>query len=263
MDIDILEHNRRAWDKEVERRNRWTKPVTRGAIAQAREGHWQIFLTPTIPVPEDWFPEIKDCNVLCLASGGGQQGPLLSAAGAKVTVLDNSLKQLEQDAYVAARESLSIDTVQGDMADLHIFESASFDMIVHPVSNTFVPDVNPVWAEAFRVLRPGGCLLAGFTNPFAYLFDQELIEREGILQVKYSIPYSDVISLTKEKLEIYVKELYPLEYSHTLDDQIGGQITAGFVITGFFEDRSSPDEGDLLSEFTPIFIATKAVKPPR
>jgi SAM-dependent methyltransferase len=262
MDINVLKHNRLAWDKEVERGNRWTIPVTSEAIDQAKRGHWKIFLTPTIPVPGDWFPRLENCKVLCLASGGGQQGPLLSATGAKVTVLDNSLQQLERDAFVAERDSLAIQTVQGDMADLHMFEDSIFDLIVHPVSNTFVPDVIPVWTEAFRVLRPSGCLLAGFTNPFTYLFDQEALERHGVLQVKYSIPYSDVSSLPEEKLVRYLKERYPLEYSHTLDDQIGGQLTAGFVITGFFEDRSSPDEGDLLSEFTPIFIATKAVKPP-
>jgi len=30
----------------------------------------------------------------CLASGGGQQGPVLAAAGAHVTVFDNSPRQL-------------------------------------------------------------------------------------------------------------------------------------------------------------------------
>ena len=66
------------------------------------------------------------------------------------------------------------------MVDLHMLDSMSYDLIVHPVSNTFVPDVRPVWWEAFRVLRHGGILLAGFMNPAAYLVDYELAERTGL-----------------------------------------------------------------------------------
>jgi SAM-dependent methyltransferase len=261
MNINILEHNRIAWDKEVEGGNRWTIPVSQAETEAARKGKWEIYLTPTIPVPKGWFPDINNADLLCLASGGGQQGPLLSAAGANVTVLDYSTKQLDRDSSVAIRDSLELTTVQGDMADLHMFEDSSFDLIVHPVSNTFVPDVKPVWTEAFRVLRNGGTLLAGFTNPLAYLFDEELIEHENILQVQYSIPFSDLENIPKEKLNKYIDRKSPLEFSHTLDDQIGGQISAGFLIAGFYEDRSPPDEDDLLSKFIPIFIATKAVKP--
>ena len=91
------------------------------------------------------------------------QGPILAAAGADVTVFDNSPLMLATDRSVAARDSLQIRTVEGDMADLSQFSDSSFDLIVHPVSNTFVPDVRPVWKEAFRVLRQDGALLSGFT----------------------------------------------------------------------------------------------------
>jgi 2-polyprenyl-3-methyl-5-hydroxy-6-metoxy-1,4-benzoquinol methylase len=70
--------------------------------------------------------------VLCLASGGGQQGPILAAAGARVTVFDNSPQQLAQDRFVARREGLTLETVEGDMRDLSVFADVSFDLIVHP-----------------------------------------------------------------------------------------------------------------------------------
>src|SRR3972149_11600688 len=116
--MNIREYNRDAWDREVRRRNKWTIPVSTETIAKARQGDWQIVLTPTIPVPMDWFPQLKGADVLCLASGGGQQGPVLAAAGANVTVFDNSPLQLEQDRFVAEREALSLKTVEGDAADL-------------------------------------------------------------------------------------------------------------------------------------------------
>ncbi len=218
-------------------------------------------LTPSKPVPREWFPEMTGFDVLCLASGGGQQGPILAAAGSNVTVLDNSPRQLAQDRLVAQREGLDIATVEGDMADLSTFPDGSFDLIVHPVSNCFAPQVCPVWREAFRVLRHGGALLAGFANPAAYLFDYELADRTGTLQVKYALPYSDEESLDDEEKARYLERGVPFEFSHTLADQIGGQIDAGFVIAGFYEDGWPSDaEGDALSRYMLSFITTRALK---
>jgi SAM-dependent methyltransferase len=257
--VDIQGYNRIAWDKQVVQGNRWTIPVGDDVIAAARQGDWKILLTPTKPVPRAWFPDLQGIDVLCLASGGGQQGPTLAAAGARVTVLDNSPRQLAQDRLVAERHALPVVTVQGDMADLSAFSDKSFDLIVHPVSNTFVPHVRPVWKEAFRVLRKGGGLLAGFTNPAVYLFDYDLADRTGILQVKYTLPYSDVTSLSPEERQRYIESEDPLEFSHTLEDQIGGQLDAGFLLTGLFEDYD--DKDDPLSKYMPAFIATRALKP--
>ena len=259
--MNIRENNRLAWNKEVERGNHWTVPGSKEAIAAARQGQWEIILTTTKPVPRAWCPDLKGCDVLCLASGGGQQGPILAAAGANVTVLDNSPKQLEQDRLVAERDSLAVTTVEGDMADLSMFPDHSFDLIVHPVSNVLGPDVRPVWAEAFRVLRHGGALLAGFDNPAIHLFDYDLADRTGILQVKYALPYSDLTSLTAEERQRRTDEGFPLEFSHTLEDQIGGQLDVGFVITGFYEDSYGEEEGDILANYMPTFIVTRAIKP--
>jgi SAM-dependent methyltransferase len=255
--MDVRSYNRRAWEHQVARGNRWTVPVGPDVIAAARRGVWSIVLTPTRPVPADWFPPLTDLPTLCLASGGGQQGPILAAAGADVTVLDQSPAQLAQDRRVADRDGLSLRTVEGDMADLAGFRDESFGLIVHPCSNGFVPDIRPVWREAYRVLRPGGVLLAGFTNPVLYVFDDAAAER-GDLVARHSIPYSDLTSLTDEERRRYTDKDEPLAFGHTLEDQIGGQLAAGFAITGFYEDR---DADHPLGKLLPTFIATRAVKP--
>lgn len=256
--MDILSYNRKAWNQEVENGNPWTIPVSAETIAAARNGDWHLVLTPTKPVPQDWYPEIKGRRVLCLASGGGQQGPVLAAAGAIVTVFDNSPRQLDQDRFVAERDNLEIDLQQGDMADLSRFPDSSFEWIFHPVSNLFVPDVHPVWREAFRVLKPGGVLLSGFINPVMYIFDLDLMDENNELEVRYAIPFSDIHSPDPEKREQFLARGWPVEFGHSLEDQIGGQLKAGFYITGFYEDIYPETE---ISKFISTFIATRAVKP--
>ena len=256
--MDIRAYNREAWNTEAEKKNPWTIPVGPEVIAAARRGEWSLLLTPLKPVPREWYPPLEGADVLCLASGGGQQGPVLAAVGARVTVLDNSPRQLASDRQVAEREGLEITLVEGDMRDLSVFPDASFDLIFHPVSNVFIPDVQPVWREAYRVLRPGGVLLAGFMNPVMYIFDLELLEEEQRLEVRYKLPYSDLEDLPKESLEKWLADGQPVEFSHTLEDQIGGQLQAGFLLAGFYED-THPD--DLLCDYMPILIATRAIKP--
>ncbi len=258
MSIDILAYNRQAWDGQVAKGNTWTLPVSPETVARARQGDWALVLTPLKPVPREWYPPLVGAKVLGLAAGGGQQGPILAAAGADVTIFDNSPAQLGQDTMVAAREQLRLRTVLGDMADLSVFPDETFDLIVHPCSNCFVPDIRPVWREAFRVLKKGGTLLSGFANPIVFVLDPDL-EAKGIFQIKYSTPYSD-LALTEEERRRYTDAGEALAFGHTLEDQIGGQIDAGFVITGFYEDRWTPERNPI-SAMMPCYAATRALKP--
>jgi SAM-dependent methyltransferase len=255
--MDTRAYNRAAWDHAVATGDRWTVPVGPDVVAAARAGDWSIVLTPTKPVPRAWFGELEGADVLCLASGGGQQGPILAAAGAVVTVFDNSPAQLAQDRLVAARESLTITTVEGDMRDLSCFADASFDLIVHPCSNLFVESVLPVWKESARVLREGGALLAGFCQPILFCFD-DVQEAAGIPQLKYAVPFSSLTSPSDEERQAAIARNDPFEFGHTLQNQIGGQLDAGLVLTGFFEDTHV--EGSKLNDWIPTFAASRAMK---
>lgn len=255
--MDIVKYNKNAWNKEVENSNIWTQPVSTEIINQAKQGIFSIVLTPVKAVPMDWFPQpLKNKKVLALASGGGQQAPIMAAAGAEVTVFDNSPLQLEQDLKVAKENNLEIKTVEGDMADLSAFENEYFDFIFHPCSNCFAEDIIKVWSEAYRVLKKGGTMISGFCNPINFLFDPEL-EEKGIMQLKYKAPYSDLHSLTDEERKKYIDNNSPLCFSHTLEEQIGGQIKAGFSLIGFYEDTWDHTE---LSKYISGFMATRAIK---
>jgi SAM-dependent methyltransferase len=255
--MDVRSYNREAWNREVAGgKSRWTQPVGAEVIASARQGDFSILLTENIPVPRRWFPPLHGADVLCLASGGGQQGPVLAAAGANVTVFDNAPAQLKQDRLVAERESLPLRTVEGDAAELSMFPVQSFDLIFNPVSTVFMQDVRAVWRECARVLRSGGILMTGFMNPVHYIFDLYKMD-EGILEVAHSIPYSDLTSLPKEALEEHMARGLPVEFGHSLTDLLGGQCDAGFAITDMYEDvmLDSP-----LHNYHPNYLATRAVK---
>lgn len=253
--MDYVKENSKIWDTRAESNDTWSIPVSSEAIQHAKNGDWSIVLTPTKTVPRDWFPDdMKSKKVLCLASGGGQQGPIMAALGAQVTVFDNSIKQLEKDEFVAKRDGLHINTVQGDMKDLSVFDDEYFDLIIHPWSNGFVDNVLPVWQECSRVLKKNGILIAGFGNPIEYIFDLgELMK--GNFVVKHKIPYSDLEHQDDEAVAAVCKE-EGFIFGHTLTDQIQGQIQAGFAIVGFYEDNG----GSALDKFINTSIATKAIK---
>jgi SAM-dependent methyltransferase len=194
--------------------------------------------------------------VLCLASGGGQQGPVLAAAGAAVTVLDTSPRQLGRDQEVATREGLAVRTVLGDMRDLSAFPDACFDVVFNPVSTVFCPDLAPVWRESFRVLRPGGTLMTGFLNPDVYIFDITALDERGELVVRHQLPFSSLDLPGDERQRCYGAG--PVEYSHSLTAQVGGQLAAGFTLTHLDE---APHHADATARYMPGYFATRATKP--
>jgi SAM-dependent methyltransferase len=248
--------NRDAWNAQVRKGNKWTVPVTPDVISKAREGVWDVVLTPTKAVPREWFPKAP-ARVLCLASGGGQQGPVLAAAGYDVTVFDLSSEQLAQDKKVAEENDLSIRLMNGDMNDLSSLYGENFDLVFNPCSFVFIEDPQPVFSEVARVLRKGGRFMTGFSNPVNWLFDYRK-SLKGTYCLKYSQPYSDEACLEKDVLDELDRDNEPRVYGHSLTALIGGQLKAGLVIRDMFEDTA--DKGDKLNDHYPGFIATLAIK---
>ncbi|TKD72149.1 class I SAM-dependent methyltransferase [Pseudalkalibacillus hwajinpoensis] len=256
--MDSTQQNSHAWDQKVDEGARYTQAVSKETIEESKKGNWSISVTTEKPVPREWFPaSLEGVKVLCLASGGGQQGPVLAAAGADVTVMDISKKQLEQDEFVSKRDGLQLKTVQGDMTDLSDFGDESFDLVVNPVSNVFVQDVAAVWKEASRVLKNNGVLISGSTNPLLFIFDDSE-EQKGVLNVKHAVPSSTLDYLTEEEIDEHLKANQTIEYAHTLEELIQGQMNAGFLISGFYEDDFGGSR--ILDQYIKTFIATRAIK---
>lgn len=259
--MNIRDLNKAAWDRAVgEGTNPYTKVVSPELVAAAKQGIWSLSLSGCKPVPKDWFPSLRGLKVLCLASGGGQQAPIFAALGAEVTLLDASPQQLAQDRYVAERDDLTIRLVEGDMADLSAFEDASFELIYNQPSTLFVPDVAPVWRECYRVLQADGVLMTGFANPDEFVFDEDALDNEGIFVVKHPLPYVEHETLSQEVLAQRIRNKDMFHFSHTMEAQLGGLTQAGFVITGFYEDRRPEEDGNPIRRFMPSTYVVRAEK---
>ena len=228
----------------------WGQPISHQTYQDALHGRWEVYLTPTKPVPHAWFGELAGKRVLGLASGGGQQIPIFSALGARCTVLDYSPRQCESERLVAEREGYQVTVVQADMTRPLPFDDETFDLIFHPVSNCYVEDVRPIFWECCRVLKKGGLFLGGYDIGINYAFDDDE-ER-----IAYSLPFNP---LKDEALyEASLRNDWGIQFSHTLEEQLGGQLQAGFRLTDLYEDTNG--QGNLHRHNIPSFIATRCVK---
>ena len=244
------EENSRIIDSWCEGGWEWGRPISHEQYEKAVSGEWDVLLTPTKPVPHEWFGELRGKRVLGLASGGGQQIPIFSALGAACTLLDYSAKQCESDRMVAEREGYAVEILRADMTKPLPFADESFDLIFHPVSNCYVEEVEPIFRECYRVLKKGGALLGGYDIGINYLFDEE--EKT----VTYSLPFNPL----KDPVlyEKSVKNDWGIQFSHTMEEQLRGQLRAGFRLADLYEDTNGL--GNLHDHGAPSFLAVRAVK---
>jgi SAM-dependent methyltransferase len=182
-----------------------------------------------------WLPWNAFDTVLCLAAGGGQQGPLFARLGYDVTVLDLSAEQLRLDEDTARRNGLSLRCVRGDMLDLSVLEGRRFDLVYQPVSSLYVPDVRRCYREVARVLAPGGLYYSEHWNPVQ-------------MQLSTRLPWDGSAYRVESPLGVggldWVAEdgsARCRHFVHSITDLVGGLCDAGLAIIRF-GDRPAPDE---------------------
>ena len=243
--MDYQELNAATIDRWIEEGWEWGRPIRHEEYLAALEGRWEMKLTPTKAVPHEWFGDLCGKKVLGLASGGGQQMPIFAALGAVCTVLDYSEKQLASEKQVADREGYDIRIIRADMTKPLPFPDESFDLIFHPVSNCYVREVKPIWRECWRILKPGGLLLSGVDHYINYIVDAE--ERE----IVNHLPFDPL--LNEDQRAQLERDDAGMQFSHSLEEQINGQLEAGFTLVSLYEDTNG--EGRLHALNIPTFLA--------
>lgn len=244
--INYTDINAQTIDRWIEQGWEWGIPISHEDFENVKNGTWDVLLTPTKPVPKEWFPRFDTCKILGLAAGGGQQMPVFAALGADCTVLDYSQKQIDTEYIIAQREGYNIKILKSDMTHPLPFGNDSFDVIFHPVSNCYIEDVMHVWRECYRILKKGGLLMSGLDNGINFAFD----DTES--KLVHTLPFNPLRNPALYNADDGV------QFSHTLDEQIRGQIRYGFVLRDLYEDYN--ESGPLRDHGIPSFWATLAVK---
>jgi SAM-dependent methyltransferase len=216
-----LEQNRRAYDARVAKQKNFARP--------AKD---EQFANPLATVDGlGWLGgDITGKRVLALAAGGGSQSALYAAAGALVTVVDLSGEMLALDREVAAQRGLEVRTVEASMDDLAVLSAGSFDIVIHPVSTCYVPDVTAVYREVARVMDPGGLYISQHKSPVSLQAEVS----PGSSGYTLSEPYYRTGPLP-EVVGSRHREEGTLEFLHRLEQLLGGLCRAGFVIEDLVE----------------------------
>ena len=251
---DSHSHNRAAWDRLAKIKNRLALP--------ARD---EDFHDPLASVDgPGWLGnDIRGQNVLCLAAGGGRQGPIYAAAGAHVTVVDISPAMLELDREVAAERGFKIRTVEASMDHLPGLRDAEFDIVIHPVSTCYVPDLRPVYAEVARVLRPGGIYISQHKQPTSLQTSlQPKSHSEGAGYVVQHGCYSNQ-PLPISRNNNLIREDGTLEWVHRWEALLGAMCRAGLFIEDLTEPMHAKKEAEPgafghRAQYVPPYVRVKA-----
>ncbi len=221
---EALQRNRSAWQRLADAGHRFARP--------ARD---EDFTNPLASVDgPGWLGgNISGWKVLCLAAGGGRQGPIYAAAGAEVTVVDFSSAMLELDREVAQSRGFRIRTVETSMEDLSMFPTGEFDLVIHPVSTCYIADVIQVYREVARIIRGGGLYISQHKQPTSL---QATLEPGPGGVYGIAAPYYSSEPLPPTTATNLVREPGTWEYVHRWEHLLGGLCRAGFVI----EDLTEP-----------------------
>ena len=227
-----LQHNRNAWNRMAEEQHVLAKP------ARAEE-----LRNPLRTVDASgWLPDsIEGWNVLCLAAGGGRHGPLYSAAGANVTVVDLSPAMLERDRIVARDKQLQLRTVETSMDELSMFSNGEFDLVIHPVSTCYLPSLDQLFPEVARVTRPDGLYISQHKQPTNLQASLEAYTGQYVIEHAYYDRGPVPRATEPNKL----REPGTREFAHSWNSILGGICRSGFAIEDVTEPNHAKPESSL------------------
>ena len=252
----ISKINRERWNDLAQANVEYSRPFLEFTVENAAEHVYRHGI----------LKDVAGKQVLCLASGGGQDSVAFGILGAHVTVLDLSDVQLERDRQAADHHGLQTKLVQGDMRDLTILPDNQFDIVWQIYSINFVPSLDPVFSGVRRVLKPGGIYFLQFANPFAISIDEEKWDGKAY---PLDSPYLEGEDMSSRFPNWDVEQpdgtrlncASPHEFRHTLGKVLNCMAGNGFILLGLWEwmkkeDNPQPGSWAHYTQFIPPWFST-------
>ncbi len=216
---EVAVANQTLWEAEVQKGCGFTIPWLDLDVALLRQyanGELENLPEPLTGLgPPFVFADVADKDVLCLASGGGQQSAVFSLLGARVTVVDLTEGQLRGDRAAAAHYGYEVTALQADMRDLSCLNEDAFDLVYQADSIAYVPDVREVYGEVARVLRPGGLYRVKHYQPAIHF-----VEWDGE-DYRITKPYAERVDRREDG---------GIEFRHYMDDIFNGLLEVGLSL---------------------------------
>jgi len=234
--VDLGEHARAAYQESADR-----------YVARADHNLWNAHWDrPSIrsllpPLPGKW--------VLDAGCAGGAQSAWLLDQGAEVVAIDITPRMVE---LTRERTGARADVRLHDMRQpLSFLADGSMDVVLSSLAIPYVEDLEPVFREFHRVLRPDGHFVFSTHHPIGdwQHFDLSDYYASGIVEDHWSDGVTHRF------------------YRRTLEDLLGHLFRVGFLLEAYLEPLPSkealarfPDEQ---VERVPNFLFLRAVPDPR
>jgi ubiquinone/menaquinone biosynthesis C-methylase UbiE len=177
---------------------------------------------------------MKGKNVLEIGCGGGQNAIVLSKWGARSVGMDISEEQIKFARKLAKKEGVKVRFYVGNMEDLSIFDSESFDIVLSSFGIGYVDNLEKTFQEVFRVLQKDGLFVFADVHPIA---DKGRIIRYGKRRIWGISNYFDrkryMWRWKGTKVKFYGRHRTIQDYFHLLKG-------AGFVVETILEPEPYP-----------------------
>jgi ubiquinone/menaquinone biosynthesis C-methylase UbiE len=109
--------------------------------------------------------------VLELGCGAGQASIAMAKQGAKVIAVDADPGRIEQTRNNADREEVRVELHQSDLAEIPFVRADSIDVVLSIYALANVDDVDRVFRQVHRVLRPEHALVFSLPHPAFAMVD--------------------------------------------------------------------------------------------
>ena len=104
-------------------------------------------------------------RVLELGCGGGPASVVMAKQGARVIAVDDSADQIGHARRLCEREEVKVELHQGDLAELAFVRADGIDVALSIYALGGVEDLNRVFRQVHRVLKPEAPLVISIPHP--------------------------------------------------------------------------------------------------